>query len=74
MVEFSNLTTKLHQEFNYDFYWAVNETSKILSKVLGTPYDGDDLEDYDLGERDNSMEGLYTKKCISIDSNIKIAY
>ncbi|GBC14191.1 uncharacterized protein OCT59_027574 [Rhizophagus irregularis] len=50
MMEFSDLTTKLHQELNYDFYWAVNETSKILSKVLGMPYDDDDLEDYDLGE------------------------
>src|SRR3954447_13008513 len=59
MVEFSNLTTKFHQELNYDFYWTVNETSKIL----GVPYDGDDLEDYDLGERDNSIEGSHIKKC-----------
>jgi len=74
LLEFSNLTTKLHQELNYDIYWAVNETSRILSKVKGVPYDDDDLEWYDLGECDNSMEGLYTKKCISINSNIKITY
>ena len=70
----SNLTAVLHQELNYDPYWAINETSRILSKVKGVAYDGDDLEWYDLGECDNSMEGLYTKKCISIDSNIKITY
>ncbi|CAG8548088.1 205_t:CDS:2 [Funneliformis caledonium] len=56
LIEFSNLTTKLHQELNYDFYWAVNETSKILSKVLEIPYDDDDLEDYNLRERDISIE------------------
>ncbi|CAB5364893.1 unnamed protein product [Rhizophagus irregularis] len=54
--ELSDLTAKLIEELNYDFYWAVNETSKILSKVQGDSYDGDDLKDYDLGERDNSME------------------
>ena len=74
MVEFSNLTAKLHQELNYDPYWAVNETSRILSKVMGVSYDDDDLEWYDLGECYNSTEGLYTKKCISIDSNIEITY
>jgi hypothetical protein len=74
LIEFTDLTAKLHQELNYDPYWAINETSRILSKVRGVAYDGDDLEWYDLGECDNSMEGLYTKKCISIDSNIKITY
>jgi hypothetical protein len=64
MEEYVKITAKLHQELNYDFYWAVNETSKILAKVRGYSYDGDDLKDFDLGERDNSMEGLYTKKCI----------
>ncbi|RIA96330.1 hypothetical protein C1645_755161 [Glomus cerebriforme] len=44
MVEFSNLTAKLHQELNYDPYWAINETSRILSKVKGVAYDDDDLE------------------------------
>ncbi|CAG8504193.1 12444_t:CDS:2 [Funneliformis mosseae] len=43
-------------ELNYDFYWAANEISKILSKVKGVTYDDDDLEGYDLGECDNSME------------------
>ncbi|RIA81954.1 hypothetical protein C1645_789248 [Glomus cerebriforme] len=70
LIEFSNLTAKLHQELNYDPYWAINETSRIFSKVRGVEYDGDNLEWYDLGECDNSMEGLYTKKCISMDSNI----
>ncbi|POG73939.1 hypothetical protein GLOIN_2v1826643 [Rhizophagus irregularis DAOM 181602=DAOM 197198] len=54
--EFSDLTVKLIEELNYDFYWAVNETSKILSKVQEDSYDGDDLKDYDLRECDNSME------------------
>ncbi|CAG8688707.1 14983_t:CDS:2, partial [Acaulospora morrowiae] len=54
LEEFSNLTTVLHQELNYDFYWAVNETSRILSKAIGEEYD-------DLEECDNSMEGLYKK-------------
>ncbi|CAB4376606.1 unnamed protein product [Rhizophagus irregularis] len=54
--EFSDLTVKLIEELNYDFYWAVNETLKILSKVQGDSYDGDDLKNYDLGECDNSME------------------
>ncbi|CAB4399666.1 unnamed protein product [Rhizophagus irregularis] len=62
LIEFSNLTAKLHQELNYDPYWAINETSRILSKVRGVAYDDDDLEWYDLGERDNSMEvyGVHT--------------
>jgi len=54
MEEFSNLTTVLHQELNYDFYWAVNETSRILSKAIGEEYG-------DIEECDNSMEGLYKK-------------
>ncbi|CAB4495503.1 unnamed protein product [Rhizophagus irregularis] len=54
--ELSDLIAKLIEELNYDFYWAVNETSKIFSKVQEDSYDGDDLKDYDLGERDNSME------------------
>ena len=59
MMEFNKLVAKLHQELNYDFYWAVNETSKMFSKVLGDRYyDDEDLEDYDLGERDDSLEGL----------------
>ncbi|POG74846.1 hypothetical protein GLOIN_2v1475879 [Rhizophagus irregularis DAOM 181602=DAOM 197198] len=56
LIEFSNLTAKLHQELNYDPYWAINETSRILSKIRGVAYDDDDLEWYDLGERDNSIE------------------
>lgn len=56
MVEFSNLTAKLHQELNYDPCWALNETSRILSKVTGVSYQDDDLEWYDLGECDNSTE------------------
>ena len=63
MEEFSDLTTVLHRDLNYDWYWAINEIGEILDKVLG----------YDLEKRD-SMEGLYTKKCISINSNIKITY
>ena len=70
LLEYTDLMAILHQELNYDFCWAVNETSRILSKVKGVSYDDDDLEWYDLGECDNSIEGLYTKKCISIDSNI----
>ncbi|CAB4383245.1 unnamed protein product [Rhizophagus irregularis] len=54
--ELSDLTAKLIEELNYDFYWAVNETSKILSKIQRDSYNGDDLKDYDLGERDNSIE------------------
>ena len=50
LIEFTDLTTKLHQELNYDFCWAVNETSRILCKVRGLSYDDDDLEWYDLGE------------------------
>ena len=74
LIEFTKLTAKLYQELNYDYYWAINETSRIFSKVRGVKYDGDNLEWYDLGECDNSTEGLYTKKCISIDSNIEITY
>ena len=65
MEEFSDLTTVLHRDLNYDWYWAVNETGEILYMALG--YD-DHLEESD------SMEGLYIKKCISIDSNTKITY
>ncbi|CAG8531105.1 21329_t:CDS:2 [Rhizophagus irregularis] len=50
------VNSKLHQELNYDPYWAINETSRILSKIRGVAYDDDDLEWYDLGERDNSIE------------------
>ena len=69
MEEFSDLTTVLHRDLNYDWYWAVNTTGEILDKALGyEPYDDDDLEESD------SMEGLYIEKCISIDSNTKITY
>ncbi|CAG8546648.1 8471_t:CDS:2, partial [Scutellospora calospora] len=47
LEEYSNLTTVLHQELNYDFYWAVNETGKILGKATGEEYDDDDLEECD---------------------------
>ncbi|CAG8595583.1 1520_t:CDS:2 [Funneliformis caledonium] len=43
-VENHSQTKILHQELNYDFYWAANEISKILSKVKGVTYDDDDLE------------------------------
>ena len=66
MEEFSDLTTVLHRNLNYDWYWAVNETGEILDKAIG--YDNH------LEEESNSMKGLYTKKCISIDSNTKITY
>ncbi|RHZ88091.1 hypothetical protein Glove_26g241 [Diversispora epigaea] len=39
LLEFSDLTTILHHELNYNHYWAINETSKILSKAIGEEYD-----------------------------------
>ena len=54
MEEFSDLTTVLHRDLNYDWCWAVNETGEILDKALG--YDND------LEERD-SME-VCTQKSV----------
>ncbi|RIA88055.1 hypothetical protein C1645_807004 [Glomus cerebriforme] len=39
MEEHSNLTAVLHQQLNYDFDWALNESSRILSNAIGEPYD-----------------------------------
>ncbi|CAB4395544.1 uncharacterized protein OCT59_007862 [Rhizophagus irregularis] len=35
LEEYSDLTTVLHQDLNYDWYWAVNETGEILDKAIG---------------------------------------
>ena len=63
-----NLTAVLHEKLNYDFYWAVNEATRILDEAAGEEYD-DGLE-----ECDDSIEGLYSTliKCMYINSNIKI--
>ncbi|CAI2190308.1 7403_t:CDS:2 [Funneliformis geosporum] len=55
MEEYSDLTTVLHRDLNYDIYWAVNETGEILDKAIG--YDNH-LEE----EESDSVECLYTKK------------
>ena len=67
LEEYSDLTTVLHRDLNYDIYWAVNETGEILDKAIG--YD-DHLEE---SEKSDSMEGLYTKS-VFINSNTKITY
>ncbi|PKC14569.1 hypothetical protein RhiirA5_350122 [Rhizophagus irregularis] len=52
LEEYSDLTTVLHRDLNYDIYWAVNETGEILDKAIG--YDNhleeesDSMEDFSL--------------------------
>ena len=36
--ELSDLTAVLHQERNYDYYWAFYESSRILANALGDKY------------------------------------
>ncbi|PKC66205.1 hypothetical protein RhiirA1_419623 [Rhizophagus irregularis] len=48
LEEYSDLTTVLHRDLNYDIYWAVNETGEILDKAIG--YDNH------LEEESDSME------------------
>ena len=45
LEEFSDLAAVLHQDLNYDWYWAVNETGEILDKAIGY-YDHSEEDDF----------------------------
>ncbi|CAG8705187.1 11694_t:CDS:2 [Rhizophagus irregularis] len=49
MEEFSDLTTVLHRDLNYNWHWAVNEAGEILDKAIGY---NNHLEEYDSTEDD----------------------
>ncbi|RGB44072.1 hypothetical protein C1646_749054 [Rhizophagus diaphanus] len=51
--EFSDLTTVLHQDLNYNWHWAVNEAGEILDKAIGY---NNHLKEYDSIE----VYGVYT--------------
>jgi hypothetical protein len=42
LEEYSDLTTVLHRDFNYDWHWAVNETGEMLDKTIGYDSSYDD--------------------------------
>ncbi|PKY54554.1 hypothetical protein RhiirA4_409884 [Rhizophagus irregularis] len=49
MEEFSDLTTVLHRDLNYNWRWAVNEAGEILDKAIGY---NNHLEEHDSTEDD----------------------
>ncbi|CAB4422709.1 unnamed protein product [Rhizophagus irregularis] len=42
LEEYSDLTTVLHRDLNYDWHWAVNETGEMLDKTIGYDSSYDD--------------------------------